>query len=84
VNLERKPYNHNNDEHGSLLYFRTRGPLLVLGYHINRRWRPLLEVTLYPFKDKSLGKSLSFDRGPFGGHFRIGLGMSEILIGMRR
>jgi len=81
--LERKPYSHK-DEHGYLLYFRTKGPLLVLGYHVNRRWRILLEVTLYPCKSKSLGKSWNFNLGPFGGHFRLSLGMSEILVGMKR
>jgi hypothetical protein len=84
MKLEHRPYNYNNDEHGSLLYFRTKGPLLVLGYHVNRGWQPLLEITLYPSKDGSLGKTWDLDTRFFSLHLRRGRGMSEILIGKRR
>jgi hypothetical protein len=82
---EHVPYNHGRGGHGYLEYFRhKKHALVVLGYHMGREWSPLLELTVYPSRKFSPGKARDLKLGPVEIHVHIGLGMCELLVGLKR
>jgi hypothetical protein len=89
--FEHLPYNHGNGEHGYLEYLRNgQSALVVLGYHICREWKPLLELTIYPpFKEKHessvpFGRVRKLKVGPIELHLRFERSMCELQVGLRR